>query len=160
MIAAISPADYNFDETNTTLRYASRAKNIKNKPRVNQDPKDALLKQYEDEINKLRQIIEQSKQGQQISNVDLGQSIKMLSQDKSAKTKGQAKEDSVEELLAKLAQKGKKVKLLDESASVKELPRQEDADSDLDRNDGEEPEQASPTKKKMQKVKKNRHDDE
>ena len=44
MIAAISPADYNFDETVTTLRYASRAKNIKNKPRVNMDPKDALLK--------------------------------------------------------------------------------------------------------------------
>ena len=35
MIAAISPADYNFEETLTTLRYASRAKNIKNKPRVN-----------------------------------------------------------------------------------------------------------------------------
>lgn len=44
MIAAISPADYNYDETLTTLRYASRAKNIKNKPRVNMDPKDALLK--------------------------------------------------------------------------------------------------------------------
>lgn len=44
MIAAISPADYNYDETLTTLRYASRAKHIKNKPRVNQDPKDALLK--------------------------------------------------------------------------------------------------------------------
>jgi len=54
MIAAISPADYNYDETLTTLRYASRAKNIKNKPRVNMDPKDALLKQYEDEIVKLR----------------------------------------------------------------------------------------------------------
>lgn len=64
MIAAISPADYNFEETLTTLRYASRAKNIKNKPRVNQDPKDALLKQYEEEIKKLRMIIEQSKQGQ------------------------------------------------------------------------------------------------
>lgn len=63
MIAAISPADFNFDETLTTLRYASRAKNIKNKPRVNQDPKDALLKQYEDEIVKLRQIIEMSKKG-------------------------------------------------------------------------------------------------
>lgn len=61
MIAAISPADYNFEETLTTLRYASRAKNIKNKPRVNQDPKDALLKQYEEEIKKLREIIEQSK---------------------------------------------------------------------------------------------------
>lgn len=78
MIAAISPADYNFEETLTTLRYASRAKNIKNKPRVNQDPKDALLKQYEDEIIKLRAIIEQSKKGQQINNADLGQSIKML----------------------------------------------------------------------------------
>lgn len=64
MIAAISPADYNYDETLTTLRYASRAKHIKNKPRVNQDPKDALLKQYEDEIKKLREIIEQSKKGQ------------------------------------------------------------------------------------------------
>lgn len=44
MIAAISPADFNYEETLTTLRYASRAKHIKNKPRVNQDPKDALLK--------------------------------------------------------------------------------------------------------------------
>ena len=35
MIAAISPSDFNFEETLTTLRYASRAKNIKNKPRVN-----------------------------------------------------------------------------------------------------------------------------
>ena len=44
MIAALSPADYNFDETLSTLRYASRAKNIQNKPTVNEDPKDALLK--------------------------------------------------------------------------------------------------------------------
>ena len=50
MIAALSPADYNMEETISTLRYASRAKSIKNKPRVNEDPKDALLKQYEDEI--------------------------------------------------------------------------------------------------------------
>ena len=51
MIAAISPADYNYEETLSTLRYASRAKAIKNKPKVNEDPKDALLKQYENEIN-------------------------------------------------------------------------------------------------------------
>jgi len=54
MVAAISPADYNCDETLSTLRYASRAKQIKNKPRVNEDPKDALLKQYEDEIKRLK----------------------------------------------------------------------------------------------------------
>lgn len=58
MIAAISPADYNLDETLSTLRYASRAKAIKNKPRVNEDPKDALLKQYEDEIRRLKEMLE------------------------------------------------------------------------------------------------------
>jgi len=58
MIAAISPADYNLDETLSTLRYASRAKAIKNKPRVNEDPKDALLKQYEDEIKRLKAMLE------------------------------------------------------------------------------------------------------
>ena len=47
MIAAVSPADYNYEETLSTLRYASRAKSIKNKPKINEDPKDALLKQYE-----------------------------------------------------------------------------------------------------------------
>ena len=55
MIAAISPASFNYEETLSTLRYASRAKSIKNKPVVNEDPKDALLKQYEDEIRNLRQ---------------------------------------------------------------------------------------------------------
>jgi hypothetical protein len=39
MIAAISPADYNYEETMSTLRYANRAKNIKNKPKINEDPK-------------------------------------------------------------------------------------------------------------------------
>lgn len=33
MLTAVSPADYNFDETLSTLRYANRAKNIKNKPK-------------------------------------------------------------------------------------------------------------------------------
>ena len=44
MIAAISPANYNYDETLSTLRYASRAKSIQNKPKINEDPKDALLR--------------------------------------------------------------------------------------------------------------------
>jgi len=54
MIANVGPADYNYDETINTLRYASRAKNIQNKPRINEDPKDALLREYQDEITKLR----------------------------------------------------------------------------------------------------------
>lgn len=55
MISNVGPADYNFDETMNTLRYASRAKNIKNKPKINEDPKDALLREYQDEITKLRE---------------------------------------------------------------------------------------------------------
>lgn len=57
MIANIGPASYNWDETLTTLRYANRAKNIHNAPRVNEDPKDALIRQYQDEISKLRNIL-------------------------------------------------------------------------------------------------------
>ena len=57
MIAAISPANYNYDETLSTLRYADRAKSIKNKPKTNEDPKDALLKQYENEITELRMML-------------------------------------------------------------------------------------------------------
>ena len=60
MIAAISPSDFNYDETLSTLRYASRAKAIKNKPRINEDPKDALLKQYEEEIQKLKALLQQT----------------------------------------------------------------------------------------------------
>jgi kinesin family protein 3/17 len=58
MIATLSPASYNFDETLSTLRYANRAKNIKNKPKVNEDPKDAMLRQYQEEIKKLREALE------------------------------------------------------------------------------------------------------
>ena len=38
MIANAGPADYNLDETLSTLRYANRAKKIKNKPEINEDP--------------------------------------------------------------------------------------------------------------------------
>lgn len=57
MVACISPADNNYDETLSTLRYANRAKNIKNKPKINEDPKDALLRQYQDEITLLKQML-------------------------------------------------------------------------------------------------------
>ncbi|XP_044856951.1 kinesin-like protein KIF17 [Mauremys mutica] len=57
MVACLSPADNNYDESLSTLRYANRAKNIKNKPRINEDPKDALLREYQEEIRKLKAIL-------------------------------------------------------------------------------------------------------
>uniref|UniRef100_A0A1B6CIN5 Kinesin-like protein n=1 Tax=Clastoptera arizonana TaxID=38151 RepID=A0A1B6CIN5_9HEMI len=58
MIAAIGPADYNYDETISTLRYANRAKNIQNRARINEDPKDALLRQFQQEILTLMKQLE------------------------------------------------------------------------------------------------------
>lgn len=54
MIACVSPADYNIEETINTLRYADRAKQIKNKPIVNQDPKAAEINRMNEVIQKLR----------------------------------------------------------------------------------------------------------
>lgn len=54
MIANIGPSEYNYSETLTTLRYAHRAKNIQNKPIKNEDPQDAKLKEYQEEIKRLR----------------------------------------------------------------------------------------------------------
>ena len=45
MIACVAPTEVNLDETLNTLRYANRAKNIKNKPVVNRDPHMALIAQ-------------------------------------------------------------------------------------------------------------------
>ncbi|XP_031320108.2 kinesin-like protein KIF17 isoform X2 [Camelus dromedarius] len=59
MVACLSPANNNYDETLSTLRYANRAKNIKNKPRINEDPKDALLREYQEEIKRLKAILAQ-----------------------------------------------------------------------------------------------------
>lgn len=69
MISNVGPADYNFDETMNTLRYASRAKNIQNKPRINEDPKDALLREYQDEVQKLRQQLQMIQSGMDPSEI-------------------------------------------------------------------------------------------
>ena len=50
MIAALSPADINYDETLSTLRYADRAKRIKNKAVVNEDPMDKLIRELKVDI--------------------------------------------------------------------------------------------------------------
>lgn len=54
MIACVSPADYNVGETLSTLRYADRALQIKNKPVVNLDPHAAEVMMLKDAIQKLR----------------------------------------------------------------------------------------------------------
>lgn len=57
MIAAISPADCNYSETLSTLRYANRAKNIINKPTINEDPNVKLIRELREEIMKLKGML-------------------------------------------------------------------------------------------------------
>ncbi|XP_014678184.1 PREDICTED: kinesin-like protein KIF3A [Priapulus caudatus] len=59
MCANIGPADYNYDESISTLRYANRAKNIQNTARINEDPKDALLRQFQEEIEQLKRQLDE-----------------------------------------------------------------------------------------------------
>ncbi|XP_077447153.1 kinesin-like protein KIF3B [Stigmatopora argus] len=54
MVANIGPASYNVEETLTTLHYSNRAKNIKNTPCINEDPKDAQLRKFQEEIARLK----------------------------------------------------------------------------------------------------------
>ncbi|KAK2567739.1 Kinesin-like protein KIF16B [Acropora cervicornis] len=58
MIAAISPADVNYSETLSTLRYANRAKNIINKPTVNEDPNVKLIRELRAEIDRLKELLQ------------------------------------------------------------------------------------------------------
>lgn len=57
MIATISPAECSYGETLSTLRYASRAKNIVNKPTVNEDQNVKLIRDLRSEIQRLKSII-------------------------------------------------------------------------------------------------------
>ncbi|KTG33930.1 hypothetical protein cypCar_00031740 [Cyprinus carpio] len=59
MVATIGPAACHYDETLTTLRYSNRAKNIRNKPKINEDPKDALLREFQEEIARLKAQLEE-----------------------------------------------------------------------------------------------------
>ncbi|NWH15594.1 KIF3C protein, partial [Grus americana] len=58
MVATLGPASHSYDESLSTLRFANRAKNIKNKPRVNEDPKDTLLREFQEEIVRLKAQLE------------------------------------------------------------------------------------------------------
>ncbi|XP_053173738.1 kinesin-like protein KIF1B isoform X2 [Scomber japonicus] len=57
MVAALSPADINYDETLSTLRYADRAKNIKCNAVINEDPNNKLVRDLKDEVNRLKELL-------------------------------------------------------------------------------------------------------
>jgi len=102
MVANIGPADWNFDETLSTLRYAHRAKNIKNKPKINEDPKDAMLREFQDEITNLKnQLAQFQGSGGPIGKAGPGGERIVKVQD----------EQRIKEMEAKLAQEKEEIRL-------------------------------------------------
>uniref|UniRef100_A0A663N2F1 Kinesin-like protein KIF16B n=1 Tax=Athene cunicularia TaxID=194338 RepID=A0A663N2F1_ATHCN len=71
---AISPADVNYGETLSTLRYANRAKNIINKPTINEDPNVKLIRELRAEIARLKALLAQ---GNQIALLDSPTALSM-----------------------------------------------------------------------------------
>ncbi|XP_041912390.1 kinesin-like protein KIF1A isoform X15 [Alosa sapidissima] len=57
MVAALSPADINYDETLSTLRYADRAKQIRCNAVINEDPNNRLVRELKEEVARLRDLL-------------------------------------------------------------------------------------------------------
>ncbi|XP_033919741.1 kinesin-like protein KIF1A isoform X5 [Melopsittacus undulatus] len=69
MVAALSPADINYDETLSTLRYADRAKQIRCNAVINEDPNNKLIRELKDEVARLRDLLYAQGLGDIIDNV-------------------------------------------------------------------------------------------
>ncbi|XP_031437359.1 kinesin-like protein KIF1A isoform X6 [Clupea harengus] len=57
MVAALSPADINYDETLSTLRYADRAKQIRCNAVINEDPNNRLVRELKEEVARLKELL-------------------------------------------------------------------------------------------------------
>lgn len=60
MIACVSPVDRDFSETKSTLNYAQRARNIRNRVKVNQDKHSRQIVQLQMEIERLRALVDKN----------------------------------------------------------------------------------------------------
>ncbi|KAG8448188.1 hypothetical protein GDO86_015325 [Hymenochirus boettgeri] len=80
MIACVSPADSNMEETLNTLRYADRARKIKNKPIVNTDPQAAELQRLKQQVQELQVLLLQAHGGTLpvLSNMEPSENLQSL----------------------------------------------------------------------------------
>lgn len=100
MIANIGPSEYNYNETLTTLRYANRAKTIQNKPVMNEDPQDTKLREYQEEIARLKKLIEDRQTKEKPTTVKRKKSARVRKTSESEKSESEDEEihdDSISE---------------------------------------------------------------
>lgn len=71
LVACISPAQIHLDETLNTLRFASRTKLVKNRAKINEDSKDALLRKYRAQLEELKQKLHKRLRQETTTDEDL-----------------------------------------------------------------------------------------
>jgi kinesin family protein 13 len=94
MIAALSPASINYDETLSTLRYANQVKSIKNDAKVNESAHDKLVRELREENDRLKLMMEQNGDPRQdlISfNTDFGDKCYLMNVNEDPQLTGQVK---------------------------------------------------------------------
>ncbi|XP_040159592.1 kinesin-like protein KIF3A [Anopheles arabiensis] len=122
MCASISPADSNYVETISTLRYACRAKSIQNLAHINEEPKDALLRHFQEEIEELKRQLEEGIFQQGIESDD-------EEEEDEGDGEGEDEEDAVEEECDPDADRERKEKQRKEKA--RERKEKSDAEKEL-----------------------------
>nr|XP_033476676.1 kinesin-like protein KIF1A isoform X17 [Epinephelus lanceolatus] len=94
MVAALSPADINYDETLSTLRYADRAKQIRCNAVINEDPNNRLVRELKEEVSRLKDLLYAQGLGDIIETYRASapdiEGLKYLSDYKNNNNKGQA----------------------------------------------------------------------
>ncbi|XP_063220986.1 kinesin-like protein KIF21A isoform X2 [Bacillus rossius redtenbacheri] len=112
MIACVSPSDKDFMETLNTLKYANRARNIKNRVTVNQDKSSRTIALLRQEIQQLQLELQEYKQGKRVIGEDGEESVNdmyhenmmLQSELNKLRTRVKAMQETIDALSAKNAQ--------------------------------------------------------
>jgi len=76
MIACVSPAESNYEETLSSIKYASRARNIKNKPIINRDANSMLIEALRNQVTSLQTEVAEYKTLLKQNNIPVPESLK------------------------------------------------------------------------------------
>jgi len=119
MIAALSPADNNFDETLSTLRYASNAKQIKNASKKNEDVTQQVIRELRNEIAQLRAALAEAEAlkqgGEDTANPEADERYREMEEKLRALKEAQTQDWEKQKNLSELYEKERERNLMDES---------------------------------------------